>query len=73
MPQGRLREAMALVPEDGIDTMTITGNLDECTARLREYEGVADELILARIAQRGEARNMTAYGELFKLVDRFSR
>ena len=44
MPQGRLREAMGLVPEEVIDTMTITGNLDECTARIREYEGVADEL-----------------------------
>lgn len=73
MPQGRLREAMALVPEEVIDSMTITGNLDECTARIREYEGVADELILARTAQRGEARGMAAYEDLFQLVDRVSR
>ena len=73
MSQGRLREAMALVPEEVIDTMTITGSLDECTARIREYEGVADELILARTAQRGEVRGMAAYEELFQLVDRVSR
>ena len=73
MSQGRLREAMALVPEEVIDTMTITGSLDECTARIREYEGVADELILARTAQRGEARGMAAYEDLFQLVDRVSR
>ncbi len=52
MPQGRLLEAMALVPEEVIDTMTIIGNLDECTARIREYEGITDELILAFTAQR---------------------
>jgi alkanesulfonate monooxygenase SsuD/methylene tetrahydromethanopterin reductase-like flavin-dependent oxidoreductase (luciferase family) len=73
MPQGRLREAMGLVPEEVIDTMTITGNLDECTARIREYEGVADELILARTAQRGEAQGMAAYEDLLQLVDRVSR
>jgi alkanesulfonate monooxygenase SsuD/methylene tetrahydromethanopterin reductase-like flavin-dependent oxidoreductase (luciferase family) len=73
MPQGRLREAMALVPEAVIDTMTITGNLDECTARIREYEGVADELILAFTAQRGGAHGIAAYEELFQLVDRVGR
>ncbi|MDE0991101.1 MAG: hypothetical protein OSA83_17960 [Pseudomonadales bacterium] len=46
-------EAMALVPEEVIDTMTITGHLDECAAKIRRYEGIADELILAFTAQRG--------------------
>ena len=72
MPAGRLREAMDLVPEEVIDTMTITGNLEECAARIREYEGVADEVILARTAQRGDAKGMAAYEDLFELVNRFS-
>ena len=72
MPAGHLREAMDLVPEEVIDAMTITGNLDECVARIREYEGIADEVILARTAQRGEVKGMAAYEDLFELVDRVS-
>jgi alkanesulfonate monooxygenase SsuD/methylene tetrahydromethanopterin reductase-like flavin-dependent oxidoreductase (luciferase family) len=36
MPAGRLREAMDLVPDEVIDTMTITGTVDECAARIRQ-------------------------------------
>jgi 5,10-methylenetetrahydromethanopterin reductase len=72
MPQGRLREAMDLVPDKVIDSMTITGNLDECAARIKEYDGVADEVILARTAQRSEAEGMAAYENLFELIDRVS-
>jgi alkanesulfonate monooxygenase SsuD/methylene tetrahydromethanopterin reductase-like flavin-dependent oxidoreductase (luciferase family) len=70
MPQGRLLEAMALVPDKVIDTMTITGNLDECAARIKAYEGIADEVILARTTQRGEVEGMAAYKNLFELVNR---
>ena len=68
MPAGRLREAMALVPEEVIDSMTITGDLKTCVARIREYEGVADEVILARTGQRGDAPGMTSYEPFFELV-----
>jgi len=66
MPQGRLTEAMALVPDEVIDTMTITGTLAQCQARISEYEGIADQLILARTAQRGEG--LAAYDEFFELA-----
>jgi 5,10-methylenetetrahydromethanopterin reductase len=72
MPEGKLREAMDLVPDEVIDSMTITGNVDECAARIREYDGIADEVILARTAQRGEARGMAAYDEIFELIDKVS-
>ncbi|MDG1443501.1 MAG: LLM class flavin-dependent oxidoreductase [Pseudomonadales bacterium] len=72
MPQGRLMEAMALVPDEVVDTMTITGTLDQCLARVEEYEGVADQLILARTAQRGEPAGMAAYDEFFELISRVS-
>jgi alkanesulfonate monooxygenase SsuD/methylene tetrahydromethanopterin reductase-like flavin-dependent oxidoreductase (luciferase family) len=70
MPQGRLTEVMALVPDEVVDTMTITGTLDQCLARVDEYEGVADQLILARTAQRGEPTGMAAYDEFFELISR---
>ena len=72
MPQGRLTEAMALVPDEVVDTMTISGTLDQCLARVDEYEGVADQLILARTAQRGEPAGMAAYDEFFELISRVS-
>jgi alkanesulfonate monooxygenase SsuD/methylene tetrahydromethanopterin reductase-like flavin-dependent oxidoreductase (luciferase family) len=70
MPAGRLEEAMALVPDGVIDTMTITGTLDDCTARVNEYQGVADEIIVSRLAQRNEPEGMAAYEDLFELIRR---
>ncbi|MFT6435334.1 MAG: alkanesulfonate monooxygenase SsuD [Candidatus Azotimanducaceae bacterium] len=72
MPEGKLREAMDLVPDEVIDSMTITGNVDECAARIKEYDEIADEVILARTAQRGEARGMAAYDEILELIDKVS-
>ena len=68
MPQGKLREAMDLVPEEVVDTMTITGNVSQCAARIAEYEGFADEIIAFRIAQPGESRGIGAFEELFELA-----
>jgi len=69
IPAGRLREAIELVPEEVVDTMTITGNLEQCIARVRDYEGVADELILARTAQSSDAQRIHDYEEFFHLVN----
>ena len=70
MPAGRLAEAKNLVPDEVIDTMTITGTLDQCSARIQAYEGVADELILARTGQRNDTRTMADYDEFLELVSR---
>jgi alkanesulfonate monooxygenase SsuD/methylene tetrahydromethanopterin reductase-like flavin-dependent oxidoreductase (luciferase family) len=69
IPAGRLREAIELVPEEVVDTMTITGNLEQCIARVRDYEGVADELILARTAQSSDEQRIHDYEEFFHLVN----
>ena len=68
VPAGRLREAIDLVPEEVVDTMTITGDVEQCAARVREYEGIADELILARTGQRNDAQSIKDYEEFFHLV-----
>ncbi len=68
MPEGRTREAMDLVPDEVIDTMTITGTPAECAARIAEYEGVVDEVITARIAQRNEPNGIAAFEDLFELA-----
>ena len=68
MPAGAMREAMNLVPDEVIDTMTITGTPTQCAARIAEYEGLADEIIAVRVAQRNEPTGMAAYEELFELA-----
>jgi len=72
MPAGKLREAMALVPDEVIDSMTITGTVADCAARIDAYEGVADEVILARTGQRGDAPGLAAYDEFFALISEMS-
>ena len=68
MPQGRTREAMDLVPDAVIDTMTITGTPQHCAARLAEYEGLADEVIALRVAQRDEPAGLAAWDDFFELA-----
>jgi alkanesulfonate monooxygenase SsuD/methylene tetrahydromethanopterin reductase-like flavin-dependent oxidoreductase (luciferase family) len=68
VPAGRLAEAIDLVPEAVVDTMTITGNVDQCARRIDEYEGVADELILARTGQPGDTNTLADYEDLFQLM-----
>ena len=48
--------------------MTITGTVEQCAARIQDYEGVADELILARTAQRGDTNTLADYEDLFELI-----
>ena len=68
MPQGRLEEAMALVPDAVIDSMTITGSLEDCIHRVADYQGVADEVILARTGQYNEPPGLAAYKDFYELI-----
>jgi alkanesulfonate monooxygenase SsuD/methylene tetrahydromethanopterin reductase-like flavin-dependent oxidoreductase (luciferase family) len=68
MPAGRTREAIDLVPEEVIDTMTVSGTVADCAARLAEYKGLADEVIVMRVGQRGEPAGLAAYEPLFDLA-----
>ncbi len=70
MPEGRTREAMELVPDEVIDTMTITGTPAQCAARVADYDGLADELVLMRLEQRGEPSGPAAWDDLFDLASR---
>ena len=52
VPAGKLREAIDLVPEEVVDTMTITGDVKQCAARVREY--AASGRHFARTGQRND-------------------
>ena len=55
-----------------IDDLTITGNPEQCAQRIQAYEGVADELILARTGQRDDTRGLADYQEMFELISQCS-
>ena len=69
MPQGRLDEAIQWVPDEVIDRMTITGTLDDCISRVADYEGLADQVILARTAQPDDTRSLADYRDFFTLIE----
>lgn len=68
MPEGRVKEAMAAVPDAVIDTMTITGTAQDCARRIAEYEGHADEVIAMRVAQPDDPKGIAAHEALFELA-----
>jgi len=68
MPQGRTAEAMELLPEEIIDTMTISGTPSECAMRIKDYEGVADQIVMMRVPQKNEPSGIRAYEPIFELI-----
>lgn len=68
MPAGEIREAMARVPDEVIDTMTISGTPAECAARLDDYDGLADEVVAIRVAQPDEPTGPAAYTDLLQMA-----
>ncbi|MFT7645463.1 MAG: 5,10-methylenetetrahydromethanopterin reductase [Candidatus Poriferisodalaceae bacterium] len=68
IPAGRVSEAMGLVPDEVIDTMTITGTPAECASRIAEYEGLADEIVFGRVPQPEEPTGVAAFESVFELA-----
>ena len=73
MPTGKLKETMALVPDEVIDKLTITGDTEKCSKRIQEYVGTSDELILARTGQRTDKGKMADYEDLFDLINQVTK
>ena len=68
VPQGQMREAMDLVPDEVVDTMSITGTPAQCVARIADYDGLADEIILYWLPQRTDPPGLAGYESLFEVV-----
>jgi 5,10-methylenetetrahydromethanopterin reductase len=65
-PAGALEAAAASIPDAVIDRLVIAGTPAECLARIREYEGVVDELLLLN-AMGGEDV-VAAHVPLFQVI-----
>lgn len=68
VPAGRTSEAMKLIPDVVIETMTIAGTPTECASRVKEYEGVVDQIVTMSVPQRDQPSGVAAYADLFELV-----
>ena len=68
MPEGRTSEAKQLLPEEIVDSLTISGTPSECSRRIAQYEGVADQVVMMRVAQRNEPVGVAAYEPILELV-----
>lgn len=68
MPAGQIREAIGLVPDEVVDTMTITGTPIQCADRVADYSGLTAEIILFRVPQRTDAPGLAGYESLFEVV-----
>lgn len=64
MPDGRLEEAMAAIPDACIDTLTIAGTPAECQARIQAYRGVVDELLLLNVMPPSHGDAVATYQPL---------
>ncbi|MDE0319231.1 MAG: LLM class flavin-dependent oxidoreductase [Acidimicrobiaceae bacterium] len=68
MPQGQIREAIDLVPDEVVDTMTITGTPAQCADRISDYSDLTAEIILFRVPQRTDSPGLAGYESLFEVV-----
>ena len=68
MPKGETAEAMDLLPEEIVDTLTISGTPTECARRIDEYEGIADQIVMMRVSQKNEPAGVEASEPMLALV-----
>lgn len=67
MPAGDLEAAVAAIPDECIDTLTIAGTLEDCRTRLAAYDGVLDEMLLLNAMPVVAGNAVAAYASLLGL------
>lgn len=68
MPEGQMREAIGLVPDEVVDTMTITGTPAQCASRIADYSGLTAEIILFRVPQHTDRPGLAGYESMFEVI-----
>lgn len=67
MPAGELEAAIAAIPDECIDQLTIAGTLAECRKKIAAYDGVIDTLLLLNAIGVTNDDVDGAYGALLQL------
>ena len=69
MPAGKTEEAIAAIPDDCIDRLTISGTPAECQQKMLGYKGVLDDMLLLNVLPSSDADNISSYRTLFSQLD----
>lgn len=69
MPAGELDEAVAAIPDDCIDRLTISGTPSECKEKMQAYQGELDDMLLLNVLPSSANDNISSYRELFSQLD----
>jgi alkanesulfonate monooxygenase SsuD/methylene tetrahydromethanopterin reductase-like flavin-dependent oxidoreductase (luciferase family) len=67
VPAGRVAAALAAIPDELVDHLTIAGTFDDCVARVRAYAGVVDELLLLNVMPPTSTSVVAGYHALMQL------
>jgi alkanesulfonate monooxygenase SsuD/methylene tetrahydromethanopterin reductase-like flavin-dependent oxidoreductase (luciferase family) len=68
VPAGKVREAMAQVPDEVVDRLTLTGTPDDVARRWAEYEGRIDEVLCLNVRVGDPEDPLSAYRDLFEAL-----
>lgn len=69
MPAGRIEDALEAIPDACVDALTIAGTVEDCRARLAQYDGLLDDLLLLN-ALPADGEPLAAYAGLLALGPR---
>ena len=72
MPAGRLDAAVDAIPDEVVDRLVIAGTPTECRARLDDYVGVVDELLLLNAMPGSSGDAVASYAPLLALLRQYS-
>lgn len=69
VPEGKFEQATEAFTDDIIDVLTISGTVEECRAKLADYEGVVDHLLFVNVNfSAGTAEQlMRTFREMIKI------
>lgn len=70
---GAMDRAVDIIPDDLVDRLAIAGTPDECRARLAEYDGLLDEMLLLNAMAGDGGSVVTSYVPLLALIAAHSR
>ena len=49
MPAGQRDAALTAIPDEAVDLLTVAGTTEDCRARVRDYDGLVEELLLVPV------------------------
>lgn len=72
MPAGKLEAAVEAIPDEAVDSITISGNAAECRQRLLSYAGATDEILMLNALPPVPGKVGESFSALFELVREMS-